>query len=124
MPTAKKCEPVATRVSEEFIRRLLKVLLPIWCPIGRLITFLLMWGQLGKISPLVNSKYFYEKRLGKTSLSQKPRLQWSLLGTYDWLTPRYDNPQTRQTVSAWASDARLKQIEVENAGHLVLRAVK
>ena len=115
---------ITTRMSDEVILRLLKVLIPILYPIGRLITLLPMGSKLRKIFPAADPIYFYEKRFGKTTLSYEVRLQWSLLDTYDWLTPRHDNPQTRQTVSGWALDAHLKQIEVENAGHLVVRGVR
>jgi len=115
---------ITTRMSDKVILRLLKVLIPILYPIGRLITLLPIGSKLRKIFPVADPIYFYERRFGKTSLSYKVRLQWSLLDTYDWLTPSHDNPQTRQAVSEWAMDADLKKVEIENAGHLVVRGVR
>ena len=116
--------PITTRMSDGIVLRLLKVMIPILYPIGRLITLLPLGSKLRKIFPIADPIYFYEKRFGRTNLTYKARLQWSLLDTYDWLTPRHDNPQTKQTVAEWALDAHLKQIEVENAGHLVVRGLR
>ena len=115
---------ITTRMPDKVTLRLLKVLIPILYPIGRLITLLPMGSKLRKIFPIADPIYFYERRFGKTSMSYKARLQWSLLDTYDWLTPSHDNPQTRQAVSKWAIDADLKEVEIENAGHLVVRGVR
>ena len=49
---------------------------------------------------------------------------WSLLDTYDALAPKYDNPQKLQDVKKWAIDAKLRNIKVLHAGHLVVRGKK
>ena len=54
-------------------------------------------------------------------LSHKAQLEWSLLDTFDWLSPEYDNPQNAETVNAWLTEANFKNIEVLKAGHLVGR---
>jgi hypothetical protein len=54
-------------------------------------------------------------------LSEKQHLEWSLLDTFDWFSPEFDNPQTPRTVTRWLHDAGLEQIEVLKLGHLVGR---
>lgn len=51
-------------------------------------------------------------------------LEWSLLDTFDWFAPKYDNPQTPETVYKWFIEAGLIQVEVLKAGHLVGRGRK
>ena len=110
-----------TRMSNKII---LQILIPILYPVGRPITTHPMGSKLRKIFPIADPIYFYEDGYGKTNLSYKARLHLSLLDTHDWVTPRHDKSQTRRTVFEWAVDSQLKQIEVENAGHLVVRGVK
>lgn len=47
---------------------------------------------------------------------------WSLLDTYDNWAPKYDSPQTVSTITEWARQCGLQDIETEHVGHLVLRA--
>lgn len=47
-----------------------------------------------------------------------------LAGTFDWLSPQYDNPQTPVTAMSWMEFAGLKEIEVFKAGHLAARGKK
>ena len=49
---------------------------------------------------------------------------WSLLDTYDALSPKYDNPQKLYDVKKWAIDTKLKNIKVLHANHLVVRGMK
>jgi hypothetical protein len=61
---------------------------------------------------------------GILPLSEQQQLEWALLDTFDWLSPEYDSPQTAATVRAWFEDAKMMQIEVLKAGHLVGRGQK
>lgn len=62
--------------------------------------------------------------VGSLPLSDGQQLEWSLLDTFDWLSPAYDNPQTPQTVRNWLTQAGMTRIEVLHAGHLVGRGQK
>lgn len=59
--------------------------------------------------------------IGILPLSERQHLEWSLLDTFDWLSPEFDNPQTPETVKHWLEDAGFQKIEVLKAGHLVGR---
>jgi 2-polyprenyl-3-methyl-5-hydroxy-6-metoxy-1,4-benzoquinol methylase len=50
--------------------------------------------------------------------------EWSLLDTFDWLGPEYDNPQSATTARRWMEEAGMEQVEVLHSGHLVARGVR
>ena len=54
-------------------------------------------------------------------LSDQQIKEWALLDTFDWLSPEYDNPQTPKFVREIMEAAKLVDIEVLKAGHLVGR---
>ncbi|ETK33494.1 methyltransferase domain-containing protein [Microbispora sp. ATCC PTA-5024] len=52
-------------------------------------------------------------------------LAWSVLDTFDWLSPRYERPQTRRRLRRWAADLGLREVAVERRrGLYVVRGVK
>lgn len=61
---------------------------------------------------------------GVYNLSDEQLKIWSLLDTFDGLSPKFDKPQKLKDVKNWASDVKLKNINVLHAGHLVVRGVK
>jgi SAM-dependent methyltransferase len=76
---------------------------------------------LKRAIPVADPVYYYEREYGKTALTRDQRLQWALLDTFDWLSPRYDTPQTVAAIEGWLKDAGLHDIEVQKAGHMVGR---
>jgi len=57
-------------------------------------------------------------------LSEKQIREWAILDTFDWLTPTYDNPQTRKTIHKWLNEFGFEKIEVLKEGHIVGRGNK
>jgi ubiquinone/menaquinone biosynthesis C-methylase UbiE len=57
-------------------------------------------------------------------LSEKQIREWAILDTFDWLTPSYDNPQTRKTIHNWLIEFGFGKIEVLKEGHIVGRGNK
>jgi len=57
-------------------------------------------------------------------LSSKQIREWAILDTFDWLTPAYDNPQTRKTINQWLIEFGFEKIEVLKEGHIVGRGIK
>ena len=45
-----------------------------------------------------------------------------MLDTFDWLSPRYDQPQSGDTLRDWAREAGLLDPVVHQPAHLTLRA--
>ena len=84
-------------------------------PVSRLIGRIpLIGSRLRRMVPVAN----YE---GELPLDERQRLEWAVLDTFDWLSPRFDHPQTPATVRRWLQAAGANDIEVVRAGHLVGR---
>lgn len=60
---------------------------------------------------------------GVLPLSAEQHVEWSLLDTFDWLSPEFDNPQTPGRVRRWLEVAGLERVEVVKSGHLTGRGV-
>jgi hypothetical protein len=43
--------------------------------------------------------------------------EWAHLDTFDMLSPRYDYPQTLETVCRWGAEAGLVEFEAERCEH-------
>lgn len=54
-------------------------------------------------------------------LNEQQLREWAVLDTFDWLAPRYDNPQTAGRIASWMKEAGLSDVEVFHEGHLVAR---
>jgi 2-polyprenyl-3-methyl-5-hydroxy-6-metoxy-1,4-benzoquinol methylase len=89
---------------------------------------LLRFSRLVGSVPLVGSAF---KRMvpianyyGILPLSAQQQNEWSLLDTFDWLSPQYDQPQTAATAQRWMAEAGMNDVEVLRVGHLVARGKK
>lgn len=58
------------------------------------------------------------------SMSYEQSRQWSLLDTFDNLSPRYDNPVTRSEIEGWLKSENVGDIEFLNTPGLAVRGVK
>lgn len=111
--------PVTKRIPQQKLFSILRVMVPILLPISYAISRIPLIGKyLKHLVPVVN---FYDEFPYLTSEQQK---EWSLLDTFDWLSPKYDNPQTRTTVKIWMDNLDFKNVEVLKLGHLVARGQK
>ena len=81
-------------------------------------------SAIGKI-PVVGKKLRYlipvSNYEGVYPLSAQQQREWSVLDTFDMLSPKYDQPQTAKILERWFSQAGLKDIEVFRHGVLVGR---
>ncbi len=108
--------PVTKRMSKAQLFALLQRLVPKLLPLSRAVGKVpKIGGQLRRLVPVANY-------VGELPLDDQQQLEWSLLDTFDWLAPAYDQPQTAATVRGWLESAGMQQIEVLKAGHLVGRA--
>jgi SAM-dependent methyltransferase len=109
--------PFARRLPKDklfaFLTKAVPLLLALSRSLGRVP---LIGSGLRRSVPVAN--YF-----GIYPLDDKQQLEWSLLDTFDWLAPEYDNPQTVETVRRWLRVAGVQHIEVLKAGHLVGRGI-
>jgi ubiquinone/menaquinone biosynthesis C-methylase UbiE/uncharacterized protein YbaR (Trm112 family) len=111
--------PVTKRISQKKLFSALRTLVPVLLPLSRAVSRVPVVGKyLKNLVPVVN---FYDEFPYLTPIQHR---EWSLLDTFDWLSPRYDNPQTRSTAHKWMLNAGLKKVEVLKPGHLVARGQK
>ena len=72
---------------------------------------------LKKIIPVVNYDGIY-------NLSKQQLEEWALLDTFDMLAPKYDNPQSAETIKKWFYQNDFENVKVFHEGHLVGRGIK
>lgn len=110
--------PFTKGMSKRKLFSLLEVIVPILLPISRALGRIPAVGKLLKRAiPVAN----YE---GMLPLTEKQLREWALLDTFDWLSPAYDNPQTNKSARLYMEQARMEEVEVLKAGHLVARGCK
>jgi ubiquinone/menaquinone biosynthesis C-methylase UbiE len=106
---------VTRHMRPETLFPLVQRMTPWLLTISRLVGRLPALGvYLKRMVPVAN----YE---GAYPLSEKQLVEWATLDTYDWLSPRYDQPQTPATLRRWFEEAGLADIEVFLADHLTGR---
>ena len=107
--------PITKRMPKTGLFAILEVLVPKLLTLSRLLGHVPVLGVgLKRMVPVANYA-------GILPLSEEQHLEWSLLDTFDMLSPEYDHPQTAKTVMQWLKEAGLEEIEVFKAGHLVGR---
>lgn len=107
--------PVTKRIPKERLFSMLERAVPKLLPLSVLLgKFPILGSELKRLVPVANY-------VGALPLNERQQLEWSLLDTFDWLSPEFDNPQTPETVKRWINDAGLEHVEVLKAGHLVGR---
>jgi len=110
--------PITKRLPKEFLFLVLKTMVPVLLPVSRLVGYMPFIGRiLSKIVPVVNYYGIYP-------LNRRQHIEWSLLDTFDWLSPEYDNPQSRSTAKLWMIEAGFHHIEILKVGHIVARGLK
>lgn len=110
--------PITKRIPKEtlfnFLQKHINKLLILSNIIGKVPYF---GFALKKLIPVANYK-------GIFPLTEKQHLEWSLLDTFDMLSPMYDKPQSAKAVKKFFKSANLTDIEIFQAFHLVGRGKK
>jgi ubiquinone/menaquinone biosynthesis C-methylase UbiE/uncharacterized protein YbaR (Trm112 family) len=110
--------PFTKRIPKKTLFQFIKNIIPFLLPLSRLLGLVPFIGhKIKKIIPVAN----YYGVLPLNDLQQK---EWSLLDTFDWLSPEHDHPQTSKKAKLWMQNADFEEIEVLKAGHLVARGKK
>lgn len=110
--------PMTKRLPKAALFSFLRKAVPVLLPFSRILGGIPLFGGVFKrLVPVAN---YY----GLLPLTELQQMEWSLLDTFDWLSPQYDNPQTAATAKVWIETAGLKEVEVLKAGHLVARGKK
>jgi 2-polyprenyl-3-methyl-5-hydroxy-6-metoxy-1,4-benzoquinol methylase/uncharacterized protein YbaR (Trm112 family) len=110
--------PITKRLPQPVLFAVLQTLVPILLPVSRgLGSVPVLGGALKRLVPVAN---YY----GILPLSDRQQKEWSLLDTFDMLSPAYDRPQTATTAREWMLRAGMKDVKILKAGHLVARGHK
>jgi len=72
---------------------------------------------LKRLLPVANYNKIYE-------LSEQQLQEWALLDTFDMLSPKYDNPQTKKKMLKYMKESGISNIEIFKSTLLVARGVK
>jgi SAM-dependent methyltransferase len=110
--------PVTSRMLPERLFSLVERSAPSLLTVSRVL------GRIPFVGPLLRRAVPVANYQGVYTLPPDQLREWAILDTFDWLSPRYDQPQTPQTLRAWMSEAGLEAIQVFRAGHLTGRARK
>ena len=107
--------PMTKRMPKERLFAILESMVPKLLSLSRSLGSVpVLGGGLKRLVPVAN----YD---GLLPLTGPQHLEWSLLDTFDWLAPEYDNPQTTTIVRNWLENAGMEDIEILRVGHLVGR---
>jgi SAM-dependent methyltransferase len=110
--------PFTRRMNRErlfaVVERMVRWLLPLSRAAGRIP---LLGRRLRWLVPVANYEGIYP-------LSETQIREWSVLDTFDMLSPAHDHPQSPKTLAAWLAEAGLRDAAVLRTGHLVGRGTK
>ena len=106
--------PITKHMNKDKLFSIVKKSVPGLLKVSNLLNSIPIFGKiLSRLIPVANYKGIFD-------LNAAQLLEWSLLDTYDWLSPAYDSPQTKSTVENWCKENDLVDIEIFHGGHLVV----
>lgn len=103
--------PLTTRLPRDLLRRVVEWYVPRWLPVD---TRLARVPKLGRFLTAVVPCWNYA---GLYPLDDDELVAWAVLDTFDALSPRYDEPQTLETVQGWVREAELADAQVRYGGN-------
>ncbi len=110
--------PLTRRLPPERLFPWIERLAPPLLEVSRAVSRIPLVGRVARRAiPVAN----YE---GVHPLTEEQLRDFAILDTFDWLSPRYDQPQTAATLQRWLRALGLDEIEVLHPAHLTARARK
>jgi ubiquinone/menaquinone biosynthesis C-methylase UbiE/uncharacterized protein YbaR (Trm112 family) len=110
--------PLTKRISSTKLFSIVRLMVMILFPISSIIIRIPLIGNKLKYGiPIVNYT-------GVLPLSPEQQKEWSLLDTYDMLSPAHDHPQSASTLNQWLQEAGLQNRAVFRTGFFVGRGEK
>jgi len=99
--------PFTRRVPKEKLFAILERIVPFLLQLSRSLGRIPLVGKFVKrLVPVANDEDIFP-------LSEEQLREWSLLDTFDWFSPEYDQPQTASAMMGWFEKAGLVDIEVK-----------
>lgn len=110
--------PFTKRMPKEKLFGYLETMVPVLLPVSQLFGRVPFIGRfLKRLIPVADYTRVFP-------LTDQQLKEWSLLDTFDWLAPEYDNPQTAAQIQTWFEVSGLRDVQVFHGGHLVGRGHK
>lgn len=111
--------PITKYISPQRLYKIVQRCVPFLLPFSNAVGKIPLLGGVLKFAvPVANYQ-------GRYPLTKEQVLEWAILDTFDWLSPRYDQPQFAWTVRRWMKKAGLQDIQIErNVGIYIARARK
>ncbi len=110
--------PVTRRIPAERLLAILQKRVPGMLRLSRRLQRLPLAGRYAaRLVPVANYAGIYP-------LNERQLLEWALLDTFDWFSPRYDRPQRARTLQRELRATGLQEVEVFRADHLTGRGRK
>ena len=106
--------PLTTRLPRRWLRRIVEWYVPKWLPVD---TRLARVPKLGRFLTAVVPCWNYT---GLLPLNDGELRAWAILDTFDALSPRYDFPQTLDSVREWCDAAGLVDVTAREGGNGIL----
>lgn len=107
--------PLTKYISNELLFRLVELMVPFFLPISICLGRVPFVGRkLRHIIPVANYDGIFPLNLTQIR-------EWAILDTYDMLAPKYDQPQTAETLREWFLEMGLQGFEIFRQGVLVGR---
>jgi len=113
--------PLTTRMSHAAVHRALRVAGPFLYVLHGVLNRI---AFLRRVNQLVIPFEYHTRMMKKlgTTLSMRELYDYSLLVTFDALTPTYDNPQHAETIRGWCEELGLEDIEQPWVNPVITRA--
>ncbi|OUC97972.1 hypothetical protein CA984_09005 [Streptosporangium minutum] len=111
--------PIAKRVPPAKLYALVERTVPRLLPLSMKLSAVPRVGQcLTRLVPVANHSH-----LGQ--MDAETARNWSVLDTFDWLSPRYERPQPRRRLERWTRELGLREVSIErHRGLYVISGVK
>lgn len=105
--------PFTRKIDPERLFKMVEKWVPVLLPVSIFIGRIPFAGEkLRYLVPVAN----YD---GIFPLTNAQIREWAILDTFDMLSPRYDQPQSAETLHSWLKEAGLVDIKVFHPAHLV-----
>ena len=110
--------PITTRIPQPTLFRAIERSAPTLLKMSRALAAIPVIGdKVRRIVPVAD-------HTGVGGLTDTQVQELAVLDTFDWLSPRYDLPQTAATIRSWFERASFEEIEILKPAHLTGRGRK
>jgi len=104
---------ITKRMNHEQLYKICRKWVPVMLPIKRKLKKVPLFGLVHIFIPVAN--YF-----DNLKLDDEQMIEWSILDTFDILSPKYDQPQTKSDVINWFTETGLKDVVVRVGGNGII----